>query len=382
MSSRPQQWHCTNAGSMASARFAYAIILLNTNQKQTPNIMTLVTRPKPAAHYKKVSGKHHRQNKDYHKAYWPYIPLLAIVSVGLLLNTVWNPRGGVLGYATDMSVQSLLDDTNTDRASNGLGALTLNSQLDQAAQTKANDMIARDYWSHNTPDGQTPWSFITAAGYDYQTAGENLAYGFTTAADTLTGWMNSPEHKANILNTTYQEVGFGYANGPNYNGDGQETLVVAMYAEPTTPAVAAATPPTTSTPITATASQSNGQSAGQSTAGASAVPTSDPTTSATLTPTATSASSVPQKTALAETKPQKITRVQLLTAGKMPWSSFALSILAATALLLFFMRHGIAWHKVLRKGEKFVLNHKLLDTALVTLLVLAFILTRTTGVIR
>jgi hypothetical protein len=70
-------------------------------------------------------------------------------------------------------------------------------------------MAARDYWSHNTPDGQTPWSFITAAGYNYQTAGENLAYGFSTASDTVTGWMNSTEHRANILNGKFKELGVG-----------------------------------------------------------------------------------------------------------------------------------------------------------------------------
>src|SRR5882757_4641638 len=134
--------------------------------------MTLVARSKPPTHHKKVSGKHHRQNKGYHKAYWPYLPLLAIVVAGVLLNSAWPGKHSVLGYATDMSVQSLLDDTNTQRAGNGEGALGLNAQLDQAAQAKANDMATRDYWSHNTPDGQTPWSFITATGYNYAAAGE------------------------------------------------------------------------------------------------------------------------------------------------------------------------------------------------------------------
>src|SRR5882762_5752510 len=131
--------------------------------------MTLVARAKPPAHHKKISGKHHRHSKTYRHAYWPYLPMLAIVVVGFLFNATWPARHLVLGYATDTSVQGLLDGTNTQRTSNGLTALSLNAQLNQAAQAKANDMVARDYWSHNTPDGQTPWTFFAAAGYNFQT---------------------------------------------------------------------------------------------------------------------------------------------------------------------------------------------------------------------
>ncbi len=59
-----------------------------------------------------------------------------------------------------MSRNGLLISTNTERSSNGLPALSINDKLNQAAQAKANDMVARDYWSHNTPDGQEPWVFF------------------------------------------------------------------------------------------------------------------------------------------------------------------------------------------------------------------------------
>src|SRR4051794_7365881 len=116
--------------------------------------MTLVALRKPPAHHNKTIGKHHRHTKTYHKPYWPYLPLIAIVIAGVILgnSSLLPGRGSVLSYATDMSIQSLLDDTNTQRINNGLGALALNGQLDSAAQSKANDMAARDYWSHNTPD--------------------------------------------------------------------------------------------------------------------------------------------------------------------------------------------------------------------------------------
>src|SRR6202050_2598877 len=196
----------------------------------------------PIAH-KQSRGQHHRHSNLYIKTYWPYLPIALVMVIGFAANN-WlsQQHKSVLGYATDMSVQELLDDTNTQRAENGEPPLTINADLDQAAQAKANDMSAQNYWSHDTPEGQTPWSFMTAAGYDYQTAGENLAYGFDTSADVLTGWMNSPDHRANILNTTYHDIGFGIVNIANYQNSGPQTLVDAMYGSLAGEAVVAASP--------------------------------------------------------------------------------------------------------------------------------------------
>ena len=342
--------------------------------------MTLVARQKPPAYNKKRSGQHHRHNSHYVKAYWPYLPMLMVIALGVVLNSAW-PTGkhSVLGYATDMSVQSLLDDTNAQRTADGENALNLNSELDSAAQTKANDMIARDYWSHNTPDGETPWTFITNAGYSYQTAGENLAYGFDTASDTLTGWMNSPEHKANILNSSYVDVGFGFANGANYQGSGPETVVVAEYASPAAPSVAVTTP-TQSTPVQIRSTAP----APAATTPATTTPTPQPTTS---TPVATPVSSsaggaASSATPKIEPASKPVARIQLLTGGQAPWSAFAVSLIASVAILVFMLRHGLAWRRVWVKSEAFVLKHPFLDTAFVAIATLGFILTRSTGVIR
>lgn len=166
-------------------------------------------------------------------------------------------------YATEMSRSGLLSSTNIQRSNNGQSSLTINSKLNQAAQAKANDMVARNYWSHNTPDGKEPWVFFDAQGYIYTKAGENLAYGFDNSSATVIGWMNSPSHKANLLDSTFTEVGFGFANSSDYVTTGEETIVVAMYAgrplkllqrlqlcSSTYPApvVAQATPKTTKTP--------------------------------------------------------------------------------------------------------------------------------------
>ena len=112
------------------------------------------------------------------KIYWPYIPLLVLLVGGLYLNIVQplqNSNTATLAYSTEMSHSNLLSSTNSERNAAGASSLTTNSKLSAAAQAKANDMVARDYWSHNTPDGDEPWVFIDAQGYAYTKAGENLA---------------------------------------------------------------------------------------------------------------------------------------------------------------------------------------------------------------
>jgi cell division septation protein DedD len=288
----------------------------------------------------------------------------------------------VLGYATDMSVQSLLEGTNAQRVANGESGLGLNGQLNQAAQTKANDMAARNYWSHNTPDGQTPWTFFTAAGYSYQKAGENLAYGFATSSDTITGWMNSPEHRANILNASYQEVGFGIVNIPDYQNSGPQTLVVAMYAQPTT-VVASSPAPVASakpTPQKATTAQPITTATPEAPA---AEPVPAPVATVAPTPVATKKSDtlVAAKTRDSIDE-QRVARIQLFTAGNASWSLFAVTLLGTCALFIFLFNHAIAWHKVLVRGERFVLHHPLLDIAFIGLATFGFLLSQTSGLIR
>ncbi|HSW99583.1 MAG TPA: CAP domain-containing protein [Patescibacteria group bacterium] len=339
----------------------------------------------PKVHQKRRAGQHHKHTPHYLKAYWPYLPLILVVVLGVVLNSVWGAtQKGVLGYATDMSVGSLLQGTNQQRAGNALGALALNSELNQAAQTKANDMAARGYWSHNTPDGATPWTFITGAGYNYQTAGENLAYGFDTSSDTITGWMNSPEHRANILNGTYKEIGFGIANAADYQSTGPETIVVAMYASQqtvaATPAAAALPTPSAPTP--------------SAPAAATPTPTSTPTSAPTDQP-ATTQPTETNSTKGAEAKKatshlvakqvttQPITRIQLLASARTaPWSVFAISTIATVSIAIFLIRHGLVWRRAFIKGEQFVIKHKLLDVALVAVGVVGVLLTRTVGIIR
>ncbi len=154
-----------------------------------------------------------------------YVLAFAIFNYGL--GFVHRQMPDVLGYATDIHVQQLLDGTNAQRAAAGLSPLTLNSELSVAAANKAQDMFAKDYWAHNSPAGQTPWDFISGAGYRYVLAGENLAKNFSTSQAVVDAWMASPSHRANIVKPNYKDIGFAVVNG-KLNGE-DTTLVVQMF---------------------------------------------------------------------------------------------------------------------------------------------------------
>jgi uncharacterized protein YkwD len=170
--------------------------------------------------------------------------ILLFVSAGIFTSFVKTNYPSVLGLSADISTQQLLIMTNQQRQNNNLGALTDNTQLDLAAANKARDMFSKDYWAHNAPDGTTPWVFIKGAGYNYVYAGENLARGFSSASDVVTAWMNSPEHRQNVLSPNYQNVGFAVASGKL---SGEDTvLVVEMLGSTSLGGIAASgnnTPP-------------------------------------------------------------------------------------------------------------------------------------------
>jgi hypothetical protein len=347
--------------------------------------MVLASVPKSRAtiHDKKRQGHHHNKSKThYAKAYWPYIPMLLIVSLGMLLNTTWTAGKAVLGYATNVSPTSLLQEANIQRTQHSKAALTLNSQLAAAAQAKANDMVARNYWSHVAPDGKQPWQFVNDAGYLYASAGENLAYGFDSSSAATAGWMNSPGHKANILGE-YKEVGFGIANGSNYQGEGEQTVIVAMYGTPQAVVTPSSAQYGTSPQITA-------RVAGPTEVQKSETPASAPqasNTPATETPAATDpiTSAVPQITnepTSQNLQARQVSRVDVLASGGAAWAAIVVAVLGALAAIIFFYKHAKLWHRLLVKGEKLIVHHPFLDIAFVAFGVLGFVLTRTTGFIH
>ncbi len=290
-------------------------------------------------------SSHKRYPKHYAKVYWPYLPLIIVMGIGLFLGNsfVNKSQRGVLAYATNVSSQALLEETNAQRVADGQKPLTLNQQLMDAAAAKAKDMVARDYWSHNTPDGKAPWIFIDQTGYGYQKAGENLAYGFGTSKETITGWMNSPAHRENILDPTYREVGFGIVNDTDYQGTGPETIVVALYANPLHD-VQPVTAPKASTSGSFTTLNSNA----------------------------------------ARTEPQvkSISKIQTLTQGKAPWITFVVGLIGGVAFAYLLIKHGLGIRRRIKDGEKFVLKHPAIDATIVLIILVCYLLIQSVGFIR
>jgi len=173
----------------------------------------------------------HHTNNHRAKALHPdtmlvYILMLALFN--LSFRYIHQLYPSVLGYATDIRMNELLDLTNQKRSSLGLSQLKLNNKLSAAASKKAQDMFANNYWSHTSPQGKTPWVFVISSGYQYTMAGENLAKNFSNSSGVVDAWMASPTHKDNIVKPGYKDIGFAIVNGIL---DGEETtLVVQMLA--------------------------------------------------------------------------------------------------------------------------------------------------------
>ncbi|GGT33285.1 sigma-70 family RNA polymerase sigma factor [Streptomyces chromofuscus] len=102
---------------------------------------------------------------------------------------------------------------NQERAAAGCGPLKEDAQLNQAAQGHSQDMAARDFFDHTNPDGADPGQRTTAAGYNWSTYGENIARGQQTPEAVMDSWMNSPGHRANILNCSFEDIGVGVHEG-------------------------------------------------------------------------------------------------------------------------------------------------------------------------
>lgn len=133
----------------------------------------------------------------------------------------------------------LVDLANTDRSENQVRQLQVSPTLTAIAQAKANDMAAKSYFAHTSPDGHDPWYWFKQGGYLFSYAGENLAIDFSDSAAVEAAWMNSPTHRENLLNPNFTEIGIATAVG-TYQGH-QTTYVVQEFGTPAH--VASAAPP-------------------------------------------------------------------------------------------------------------------------------------------
>ena len=141
-------------------------------------------------------------------------------------------------FAYDNEELAFLTYINNHRQAYGLAPLTLSTTIYNASEGHSYDMGARNYFSHNTPEGVTPWDRIRAAGYTYNTyLGENIAAGWVTAESVFVAWRDSPEHNANMLSANFRAIGIGryYVAGSIYGwywttdfGGVSDTVVVPV----------------------------------------------------------------------------------------------------------------------------------------------------------
>ena len=138
---------------------------------------------------------------------------MAALLLAAMLGAIARPAAA----ATLDSLESeLVSQINSFRSGRGLATLRVSDTLTSAAKWMSTDMAARDYFSHTSTDGRSPTQRMADAGYPaYSTwTGEDLAAGYTTAAEVLKGWIESPAHHAVLTNPAYRAIGVGRAYGP------------------------------------------------------------------------------------------------------------------------------------------------------------------------
>ena len=152
------------------------------------------------------------------------VALMVAAAVVLVSTSLLALPGPALGWTANLfssaSEQQLFTLTNQARASAGLPALRWDSTLAGIARWRSQDMITRDYFSHNIPpSGEMVFDVMDQKGYCYTLAGENIGWNSGYGDDAATGaiqemFMNSPDHRANILGPAWNVAGIGAYTGP------------------------------------------------------------------------------------------------------------------------------------------------------------------------
>lgn len=186
--------------------------------------------------------------------------LIALAGIGAALALVSSLRVTETPPVASVSAAGVFSLTNDERTDRGVVALQRNALLDQAAQMKAQDMAAKGYYAHVSPEGLTPMHWVEKSGYRYLVIGENLVVNRKDDGEVVDAFMGSPGHRANILRKDFTEIGVGVASG-SYKGKDATFAVqifAAPYPRPAAPAAAAPKPavkpvPAPSTPLPAPA---------------------------------------------------------------------------------------------------------------------------------
>lgn len=156
------------------------------------------------------------------------------------------------GQASAVDSETLMQQINAERRARNLTTLVFHNSLFNAALSKSQDMIDRDYFAHIDPDGNYVWGKITAAGYGpYRILGENLAIDFATSEGMVKAWIDSPTHRANLLHPQFVHQGLAALYG-DYQGR-YTNLTASLFGTPARRASSQAAPQKNTKPKTITA---------------------------------------------------------------------------------------------------------------------------------
>ncbi len=182
-------------------------------------------------HFIPHEGNNHVPHVLKHNVLLGYSVIILLLKILAVTAPIALPSASL--YSSSITAGNVIMLTNQTRTNLGLPSLTQNGKLTAAAQAKAKDMLDKQYFAHNSPEGLTPWYFIRSQGYAYEKAGENLAIHYTTAEGVHDGWLASPTHRANIVKAEFTEIGVGVVNG-EYDGY-PSTIVVQFFGRPKEP---------------------------------------------------------------------------------------------------------------------------------------------------
>lgn len=128
--------------------------------------------------------------------------IIALILILLVLAILSKTTHGLV-------VDPMVPLVNTQRLLHRVKPLKENILLNKSAKNKACDIFEKGYWSHYSPNGKTPWDFMSESGYKHIQAGENLARNFDSDDEAMNAFMRSEGHRRNILRVEYTEIGIG-----------------------------------------------------------------------------------------------------------------------------------------------------------------------------
>jgi len=128
----------------------------------------------------------------------------------------------------EITPENVLRIMNEYRAQELLPPLALERRLTQAADDRMQHMEDEGFWSHTSPSGVSPFTWVRVRAYQFSKVGENLANGFETARVLVESWMESPGHRANIMSPDFEDVGLSIIDGST-QGPATGRSIVALF---------------------------------------------------------------------------------------------------------------------------------------------------------